>query len=172
MTLSPDTLYMASTGGSTSLSVTSNSTWILEGSDIVAYLSPMSGNGDANVSVVIDVNSSADPRTGFIRALHNGEVASEIIIVQEGKPDLLETDVTEITAPAEGGEYNIHVTSNQFWSAMTSELWMSITPTEGFGNGDITLTINPLNSTRPRTGTITIKAESGKKVTIEVKQQP
>lgn len=172
VTLSPDTLSVPYTGASRTITVASNTTWTLEGSDIVAYLLPSSGNGDATVTVVIDVNSSENPRTGYVRAMHNGQVMSEMIVVQEGKPDLLETDIMGIVAPAEGGEYTVHVTSNQGWSVVVGEIWMTVNPTSGFGNGDITVTVAPLMSMRPRTGNITIKADSGRMVVIEVKQQP
>ena len=172
VTLSPDTLTVPYTGASRTIAVTANTTWTLEGSEMVAYLLPSSGSGDADVTAVIDVNSSEEPRIGYIRAMHNGQQMSELVVVQEGKPDLLETDIMGIAAPAEGGEYIVHVTSNQSWSVVVAEAWMTVSPTSGFGNGTITVVVAPLMSTRPRTGNITIKAESGKMVVIEVKQQP
>ena len=171
VTLSPDTLYVASTGGSSSLSLASNTTWMLEGSNIVAYLSPMSGNGDANISTIIDVNSGEEPRMGYIRASHNGEVFGEVVIVQEGKPDLLETDITEMEVRAEGGEFTFHVTSNQNWTVSTDVEWIRCTPDSGFGNSDVTVTVDEMMTLHPRTGTIRVKAASGKIVTVTVSQQ-
>lgn len=172
VTFSPDTLYASYTGESRTVSLSSNTSWVLESSSIIAFLTPAAGNGDATITTIIDVNSSAEPRTGYLRAKHHGQVMAELVIIQEGKPDLLETDITGIMAPGEGGEYTIHVTSNQGWAVVVSDLWMRATPTSGFGNGDIKVVVDPMNSTRPRTGTITIKAESGKIVVVEVKQQP
>ena len=172
VSFSPDTLYVSYTGASQTFSLTSNTSWMLESSSVVVFLSPMAGNGNATINTIIDVNSSEEPRTGYIRANHHGQMLGELVIVQEGKPDLLEANITNISAPAEGGEFVIHVTSNQGWRVSVSDQWITAAPVEGFGNGDVTVVVKPLNSQRPRTGTITLKADSGKIVVIEVKQQP
>ena len=96
--------------------------------------------------------------------------ALEMVVAQEGKPDLLETDVTEIEVGPEGGVFIIHVNSNQSWSALTDVMWMHCDPTAGFGNGDIKLTVDAMMSTRPRIGYIQLKAASGKLVEITVNQ--
>ena len=172
VTMDPETLSLPYTGGSRTLTLTSNTTWTLEASEIVAYLSPTSGNGNADLTIIVDGNASEEPRTGYVRASHNGQVMFELTIEQEGKPDLLEVDTEGIVAPAEGGEFTFHVTSNQGWTVSSDVLWATVAPTTGFGNGDVTVTFAPLNSTRPRTGEITVKADSGKKVIVGLKQQP
>ena len=172
LTLAPDTLFVPYTGGSLSFNVISNTAWSLQASDWVSYLFPSVGEGDLEVSVVVDMNSSETPRYGYIRALRDNEVMDEMVVVQEGKPDLLETNFTEIDVRPEGGEFTIHVTSNQNWSVSCDVIWMSFTPTNGFGNGDVTVTVEALSSLRPRTGHINIKAESGKIVVVTVNQLP
>lgn len=169
--LSPDTLFVPYSGATRSITVTANTTWNLEGSPFVANISPVSGDGDATVSVIIDVNSNEEPRNGYIRARHNGQLMSQTIIVQEGKPDLLEVDITEITAPVAGGTYTIHLTSNQSWSIEGGGDWFTVTPISGFGNKDVVVAIEPLTDNNPREGKIVFVAESGRSVVVRVKQQ-
>ena len=170
--LSPDTLSVSYTGAiSAELDVTSNTTWILEASSWIMNLPEQMTQGDATVYLIIDQNSSAEPRYGFVRALHGGEVMAEMVVAQEGKPDLLETDITELEMREEGGEVVIHVTSNQSWIATCDVEWMSCTPDSGFANADITLTVQPMATLHPRTGHLNLKAASGRIVTVTVNQQ-
>ena len=171
VTLEPDTLSVSYTGAtSVMVTVTSNTTWTLQASSWITNLPGYMMQGDATLYLIVDVNSSPAPRYGFVRALHNGQMMSEIVIAQDGKPDLLETDVTEIEVGPEGGVFVIHVTSNQSWSALTDVMWMNCNPTTGFGNGDIELRVDAMMGTRPRIGYIQLKAASGKLVTITVNQ--
>lgn len=171
VTLAPDTLSVSYTGTANAIvNVTSNTTWTLEASPWITNLPSSIQQGDAMLYLIVDLNSSEEPRYGFVRALHNGQVMSEIVIAQDGKPDLLETDVTEIEVGPEGGVFVIHVTSNQSWSALTDVMWMNCNPTTGFGNGDIKLKVDAMMGTRPRIGYVQLKAGSGKMVVITVNQ--
>ena len=172
VTLSPDTLFVPYTGSSTSFIVASNTTWSLQGSDMVSYMFPSMGEGNLEVATIIDVNGSEAPRYGYIRAYHDGVLKDEMVVAQEGKPDLLETDLSDVDMRPEGGEFTFHVTSNQNWEVSCDVIWMSYTPTSGFGNGDVNVTVEALESLRPREGHINIKAESGKVVVVTVTQQP
>lgn len=171
--LSPDTLYVAYTGTtSAAIEVTSNSSWMLAASDWISNVPTQAMQGNATVYLIVDQNSSEEPRIGFVSASHNGQVMDEIVVVQEGKPDLLETDITEMDVRPEGADFTFHVTSNQNWLVVTDVDWMSCLPTSGFGSKDVTVTVQPLVGPRPRTGVIRVKAESGKTVSITVTQNP
>ena len=119
-----DTLFVAYAGGTTAVELTSNTLWSLQASSWVSNLPNYPTQGDAMIYPIFDNNSSETPRYGFIKALHNGQVLAEMVVAQEGKPDLLETDVTEIEVGPEGGVFIIHVNSNQSWSALTDVMWM------------------------------------------------
>ena len=82
--------------------------------------------GNATVYLIVDQNSSEEPRIGFVSASHNGQVMDEIVVVQEGKPDLLETDITEMDVRPEGADFTFHVTSNQNWLVVTDVDWSSM----------------------------------------------
>lgn len=66
----------------------------------------------------------------------------------------------------------VSVSSNTSWAASVSDSWLSCTPTDGKNNQKITISANGDNtSNAARTGTVTIKDNSGKKsINISVKQ--
>ena len=170
---SPDTLFLTSDGGTTQLNIYSNSTWELQPSDSwIIVNGSSSGEGDAVINLIIDSNVSEESRTGYLNALHNGQVTATAVMVQEGKPNTLYTDITEIEARPEGGEYTVHVTSNQDWVVTTDVEWITVTPESGFGNKDIAITVAPLPSARPREGVVSIKGTTGLVVTVTVTQHP
>lgn len=166
-----DTLFVAYAGGTTAIELTSNTLCSIQGSSWISNLPNYPTQGDAMIYPIFDNNSSETPRYGFIKALHNGQVLAELVVAQEGKPDLLEVDVTEVTVRPEGGEFTFHVTSNQNWTVVCDVDWMSCVPNSGFANGDVTVTVLPMMTAQPRTGHIQVKAESGKAVVITVIQQ-
>lgn len=170
-TILPDTLHVSYTGTANAVfEVTSNTSWNLEASDWISNLPTSEIQGDAMVYLIVDLNFDASPRYGFVRVKHNGQVLAEAVVVQEGKPDLLEVDMTEVDVRPEGAEFTIHVTSNQSWTVNCDVEWIRVTPTSGFGNGDLLVTVSAMTSARPRVGIITIKAVSGRTVTVTVTQ--
>lgn len=171
VSFSIDTLFVAYTGGTTNgFGVTSNTLWNLEASSWITNLPTGPTQGDATLYPIIDVNSSETPRYGFIRALHNGQMLAEMIVAQDGKPDLLETDITEYEARPEGAEFIIHITSNQDWFVSCDVEWIHYSPDSGFAHGDVRVQVDPMMTMQPREGHIVIKAASGKMVMVTVTQ--
>lgn len=165
----PDTLYVAYIGGLQTLSLTSNTTWHLQASSWITLLTS-SGEGDASFDIAVDSNQDPDERIGFVNAVHNGQEMASVVVVQEGKPNILETDMTELDVRPEGGSYEIQVTANQSWTVDVDVDWVSCDPQSGFGNKTLTVTVDPLMGTRPRTGHIKLSGEAGNLVIITVNQ--
>ena len=170
ITISPDTLYTAYTGGFEHFSITANSNWTLATSDSWIDLTTSSGTGNANLSIILDQNNSAEQRVGVVDIMHNFSVMARLIVVQEGRPVVLETDITEIHANSEGGSYTVVVTSNQTWNIETSVGWLSCTPSSGNGNGEFLVKITPLVSISERSTEIHINGSYGSHLVIPVTQ--
>jgi hypothetical protein len=165
----PDTLYVAYIGGLQTLSLTSNTTWLLQASSWITLLTS-SGEGDASFDIAVDSNQDPDERIGFVNAVHNGQEMASVVVVQEGKPNILETDMTELDVRPEGGSYEIQVTANQSWTVDVDVDWVSCDPQSGFGNKTLTVTVGPMMGARPRTGHIKLSGEAGNLVIITVNQ--
>ena len=93
-----------------------------------------------------------------------------LVVVQEGKQEILEVDVAEIDARPEGGEYTVHITSNLSWTASVDVDWLHCEPTSGFGPKDLAVTVDAMSGLRPRTGRIKIGGSNGAEVSIIVNQ--
>ena len=61
--------------------------------------------------------------------------------------------------PANGGSYEVDVTTPAAWRVVESLSWVSATP-QGEGNGEATLTVAPNTVLTPRTGTVVIGGEA------------
>ena len=171
VSLTPDTLSVSYTGGiGINLNVTANVSWELQPSAPWIILSGNTGDGDATVGVVVDLNSSELERQGSIRAFYNGQLMDETIVVQEGRPNILETDITEINAGAAGGEYLIQLTANQSWNVEKGASWLTVDPLSGTGDGQLVVKIESLMSPIPRTAEIYIRGSLGRTVIVTVNQ--
>ena len=165
----PETLFVAYTGGIQHLSLLSNTTWQLQFSEWISILNN-SGQGDASFDIIVDANQDPEEREGYINAVHNGQVLATMIVVQEGKPNILETDVTELDVRPEGGSYEVQVIANQSWVVNTDVDWVHCDPQSGFGPRTLTLTVDPMLGIRPRTGHVKLSGETGNQVIIIVNQ--
>ena len=168
--IEPDSLVVSYIGGIQHVQVMSNTSWQLQASDWVGFTTVTSGEGDASFDIIIDSYSDPGDRVGFLNVVHNGQVLCSMVIVQEGKPNLLETDITQLDVRPEGGEYEIQVISNQEWTVMTDVPWLQCNPTSGFANGNFIVTVDPLPSPRPRTGHIKVSGSMNAEVIITVDQ--
>lgn len=166
-----DTLFVAYSGGFRHIQLTSNTTWNLRTTGAwISLPSVSSGEGDASFDILVDINSDSNDRVCFLNAVHNGRILATLVVVQEGKPDLLETDVTQLDVRPEGGSFVIQLTANQSWTVSVNVDWLHCNPQSGFGSGNITVVVDALPSSEPRTGYIKIAGASGKYVIITVDQ--
>ena len=164
-----DTMFVAYTGGLQPLSLNSNTTWQLQASSWITLITS-SGEGDATFDIAVDSNPDPDERIGFVNAVHNGLEMASMVVVQEGKPNILETDMTELDVRPEGGSYEIQVTANQSWTVNSDVEWIQYDPQSGFGNKILTITVDPMMGARPRTGHVKLSGETGNLVIITVNQ--
>jgi len=165
----PDTMFVSFTGGVYTVQLTSNTSWQLQVSSWITLINS-SGEGDATFDIVVNSNSEPNERIGFVRAIHNGQVLGTMIVVQEGKVDTLEADITELDVRPEGGSFEIQVSSNQSWTVNTDVEWIHCDPLSDFGNKILTVTVDAMQGFRPRTGHIKLSGEMGNSVSITVNQ--
>lgn len=169
-TIEPDTAFVTYVGGLQHVELTSNTNWQLQASSWIEFATVSSGQGDASFDIIIDSYSDPEDRIGYLNVVHNGQVLCTMVVVQEGKPNLLETDITQLDVRPEGGDYVIQVTSNQEWLVKTDVEWLHCNPTSGFANGSFTITVDELPSPRPRTGIVKVIGSLGAEVIITVDQ--
>ncbi len=90
-----------------------------------------------------------------------GDNIFDVIVTQSGKPQIsLALNTYAMPVAAAGGTQTITVTCDGAWSAAVpaSMGWVSISPTSGIGNGEITVTCDPYTSTQERLTVLTVSA--------------
>ena len=160
------------TGGSTSISITSNDTWSIANS---AYswltCSKTSGSGDASITLTASENTSSDERTATL-TITGADKTVTINITQAGAKQenylTIKVDGTSISssttltfeADSKNATKNIAIESNTTWNIAKSgdTSWFTLSK-EGNGSGEatITVTITADNATTSeKTATLTI----------------
>lgn len=165
----PSTLYPAYIGGLQHLELTSNVSWYLQASNWITLLTS-SGNGNASFDIVVDNNLQPLARTGYVNVMYNGQVLTTVSVEQEGMPDILEPDCTEINMGPEGGNLTVHVTANQSWYISTSVEWLTCTPSSGSNDGEFLVKILPLSALQPRSTELRLYGSMGRMIVITVNQ--
>lgn len=69
----------------------------------------------------------------------------------------LSLNVTTLEFGQEGGSQTVAVTSNAEWTVSTSAEWISVSPSEGSGNGTIVVTVAPNNERQERWNIVTVQ---------------
>ncbi len=170
VSIEPDTLFAPHTGGLQHLSISANTSWNLVNTYDWIRLLTSSGTGDAEMDIIVDGNYTDESRVATLTIFHGFETMDNVVVVQESRPNILETDITEIQAGPEGGEYTIHVTANQAWNIETSADWLSCIPSSGTNNGEFLVKIAPMNSIQPRSTELRIYGSYGSMIFVSVTQ--
>ena len=171
ISVSPTELNFDATGGDKTVTITSTGEWsVAYTSDDWFELSATSGQNGDKITISADpYDNTEDERYGYID-FYCGNSSTSVSITQSAKEHSVTVTPTEIKEEAEGGKYEITVTSTDEWT-VTADNWITLSADKG-NNGDIvTLTVNFNETTEERTGTVTFDCK-GKTATITVTQQP
>lgn len=88
---------------------------------------------------------------------------SDIILTPNQDPQFV-ADKTSVSFPASGtltSVVKLTTQADQAWTAVSSESWLTVNPTNGTGSQDITLTAQQNTATTERTATVTLTATGG-----------
>jgi len=165
-----DTVYPSYNGGFQHVDLIANISWQLESTVDWITLLNTSGEGNASFDIIVDLNSSPDPRIGYLNVMHDGQLVCRLVVVQEGKPNIFETNLTELEVSSEGGDYTIQLLANQSWTLNSDVDWIRCTPEGGLSDCAIVVSVDPLPSPRPRTGHIKIVGSTEAMIVVTVNQ--
>ena len=171
ISVSPTELNFDATGGDKTVTITSTGEWsVTYTSDAWFELSATSGQNGDKITITADsYDNTEDERYGYIN-FRCGNSSTSVSITQSAKEHSISVTPTEIKTEAEGGKYEITVTSTDEWT-VTANNWITLSADRG-NNGDIvTLSIDYNETAGERTGTVTFDCK-GKTATITVTQQP
>lgn len=168
MTLTPTIVDLPARNASQDITITSNTAWGAVSDVTWAKLSASLGVGNSTLSVLLEDNSSTEPRTATITFSY-GSTQQTVTINQAALNAALST--TSVTLPARDASQEIGITTNSTWTVSTFDTWIHILNEKGDGDGKFTVTLDNNLNTQNRQGTITVAYGNGK-MTIDVTQEP
>ena len=168
MTLTPTIVDLPARNASQDITITSNTAWGAVSDVTWAKLSASLGVGNSTLSVLLEDNTSTEPRTATITFSY-GSTQQTVTINQAALNAALST--TSVTLPARDASQEIGITTNSTWTVSTFDTWIHILNEKGDGDGKFTVTLDNNLNTQNRQGTVTVAYGNGK-MTIDVTQEP
>jgi hypothetical protein len=135
-----NTITSPSSGGKFDVKLTSNRDWKLVSNVNWAVVNVTQGNGNSNLSISVTANSSLIARTGKVE-ITAGAIVRTITINQAAsvKVDTLLVDKITINEVSTGGNNTVKITANRDWKVVPSASWISVNPSQGVGNSNLTI---------------------------------
>lgn len=168
MTLTPTIVDLPARNASQDITITSNTAWGAVSDVTWAKLSASLGVGNSTLSVLLEDNTSTEPRTATITFSY-GSTQQTVTINQAALNAALST--TSVTLPARDASQEIGITTNSTWTVSTFDTWIHILNEKGDGDGKFTVTLDNNLNTQNRQGTVIVAYGNGK-MTIDVTQEP
>lgn len=152
--------------GTQTLTVKCNTNWEilgLTGYDWLEIGQTSGGAGEFEIPIKVkEIFDDAERAALFVVSAGSlGDNTFDVMVTQSGKPQIsLALSTYALPVAAAGGTQTITVTCDGAWSAAVpaSMGWVSISPTSGIGNGEITVTCDPYTSTQERLTVLTVTA--------------
>lgn len=137
--------------------VTANADWTAESSAEWLTIDKVEGDlGDTEVQVSATANNTGEPRSATVTFANR--TATAVLTVTQGS-EYVTASVENISTSDTKAEFD--VTANVEWVVTSSESWAVVSPSEGNGNGTVTVTMSPLApGVTSRTAQITVAAKN------------
>lgn len=153
------------------VTINSKGIWNITSKPNWLNVTPISGEGRTTLSFkVTDNPSSEDSRSDTVK-IALGDLVSNIIANQAAssyRPFTLSTTSLEFGAN-DTDEKKINLYSNSSWSIVNKKGWCHITPTEGKGNGELTISCEENTTGKDRKNIIEIKT-SRETISVSIEQ--
>lgn len=170
LSVSPSNQNVGSPAGSTSFSVSSNTSWIAVSDQTWCTVTP-SGTGNGILAANFTENTSTLQRVANITVTASGATPVIVTVTQAGVGSIyLNVTPANQNVGSAPGNTNFTVSSNTAWNANSNQTWCTVTPS-GNGNGIITATFTENTSTVSRIATINVSGTNASPVSVTVTQE-
>ena len=175
ISLSMDSISVGYEGGEFELNVISNCEWSVSSShvDWVSVV-PASGTGNQTVKITVAENITASEMSSrnAVLCFSDGTLLVPFKINQtDGSEVSVSVDPSSLRFAAEGGALQLDVTCTSNWTVSTTvPEWISISATEGTGNGQITVTAQANELYQSRLGAVVFVSDAQRHTTVMIIQ--
>ena len=169
LAVTPFNRDVGSSAGSTTFSITSNSSWTIAVDSDWLTVNPVSGNGDGTITAIYTDNTLTSARIGTITISGAGD-GSQPATVTQGGITLLAITPFNSDVGSGAGSTTFSISSNTSWTISADVGWLTLNPLSGTGNGIITATFSANSSSSARIGTITVSGAGVAPQPVTVRQ--
>ncbi|MBO4536264.1 MAG: BACON domain-containing protein, partial [Bacteroidales bacterium] len=162
LTVNPQSLTFNQDGGTETIHVTANYPWTALVNGTGLTISPMSGEGDATVTVTAAAASSTVETKGTI-TFRSEELSASVTVSQEAKSMITVGSTSKI--PAEGGTFTVDIQYNTNFSVDVeagAQSWIAFNGTKAVSSGKLVFLFAANGNTEPRTGKVTVTDKGGR----------
>ena len=151
------------------INITTEGTWTATSEDTWIHVNPISGFGNANLSISVDENTAESDRKGNVY-VKVGNTTKQILINQSGKFFSYSNDNLEIGST--GGIINITLKTNEKWIISKDDdvSWISFSESSGSGDACINLAIADNPSVKERQCSVSILPANSQPVSLKIRQ--
>lgn len=159
----------ASSGGSQTLHVESNTSWKVSSKPDWITLSQDAGTGNAELEVKAADNPNTTNREGVIHLTQDG-LSIDVAIAVEQSGKFFNLSTTKLEFEDEASSQGIMIESDGQWTATTADEWISLSQTSGGGSGSVMVYVSENKTENQRKGNV-IMTMSDKSYVVEVSQK-
>ena len=143
LSVSPIAVNFEAASADKEVSVTCNEAWTASTSADWVTISPTSGKGNGSIKVSVKANEAFTDRNAEV-IVKAGDKTVTVKVGQLSLAPSLMVDLEKIDAPAEGGEFELNITSNTDWTvSVPSNDWVTVDKASGKGSDKVKVTVKP-----------------------------
>lgn len=169
ISIEPKELKFGAEGGEQEITVTSSDEWEVKGKSDWCDISVTSGKDGDKVTFYADPYTNTEEARTATYTFVCGDKETELKIKQEAKVYSISVEPTELEFEAEGGEYEVIVTSSDTWNVSTDDSWIRFSSWDGENGDAILISTEFINTNEERAGVVTFTC-GNKTADIIVKQ--
>ena len=172
LSVSPAELTFTAKAEAKSLDITSNIAWTATSSASWAKINAASGNGNAQVTVTAEENTTITQRSATVTIkTADGKATATVKVTQSAANVIFSVDRNEFNVAAAGESFSVKVTHNIGYKINSMPDWMKQTNKTTSGNTDtFTFKAEANTSTTAREGVIVFCNDNNECVPVTVKQ--
>lgn len=145
LTVTPDVFQVPYPGDVITMTVACDEAWVAIPEEDWISLDMTEGEGSSEVVMTVAENPLYVSRQAAIKFISDSHNTVVVEIYQEAAPDphFLEVTPIALSFGHEGGSQEIAIACDVEWAIDLSDDWLSLSTTEGTGNGSVTITAAP-----------------------------
>ena len=169
LSVTPPNQNVASSAGTTSFSVTSNSAWTSTSSQTWCTITT-SGSGNGTINANYTQNPELTPRVATITVIVAGLSPVAVTVTQAGAEPMLTVIPPVQSVAYQAGTADFILTSNINWTTTSDASWC-VPTSSGTGSGTLTATYQENLTLQSRTANITVSGTGVAPVVVKVDQE-